>query len=329
MGIQDKVRRLISKKPEYKGILNRIVEHEQKNLAEFQKEEERRRNIGLTLRKGFSYDEVGVQPTRLTHLVSNGILEKPFSTNSRTEYRLVDFKGTKEAIDNIDSVKRAKTKIPPASRGVLFDDIYGYEDIKELFRAALFGEKPIHLLLTGPPSTAKSLFVEEIAEKFPEDSEYVDGANFSSSELQRVIAEEQPKYVLIDEIDKNKNKKEFGVMANIMETGRVKRLKRDFVYDRRLDVRVFATANVNNLPDYLKSRFTPLEFPAYNQEAFMRVCVHYLTAKEGTHPEDADKIAKVTWSDFGADVRNARAIARFAETMELDKVVEIMEKYGS
>ena len=41
----------------------------------------------------------------------------------------------------------------------LFDDIIGYEDVKELFKMAIRAERPVHLLLCGPPASAKSLFM--------------------------------------------------------------------------------------------------------------------------------------------------------------------------
>jgi predicted ATPase with chaperone activity len=41
----------------------------------------------------------------------------------------------------------------------LFDDIVGFEDVKDLFKMAIQAERPVHLLLCGPPASAKSLFM--------------------------------------------------------------------------------------------------------------------------------------------------------------------------
>jgi predicted ATPase with chaperone activity len=41
----------------------------------------------------------------------------------------------------------------------LFDDIVGFEDVKLLFEMAIKAERPVHLLLCGPPSLGKSLFM--------------------------------------------------------------------------------------------------------------------------------------------------------------------------
>jgi len=47
----------------------------------------------------------------------------------------------------------------------LFDNIVGYDDIKELFERAIMSSsnKQIHLLLCGPLASAKSLFQKIIA----------------------------------------------------------------------------------------------------------------------------------------------------------------------
>ena len=40
-----------------------------------------------------------------------------------------------------------------------FDNIIGYEDIKKLFFLSFESQKPIHILLVGPPASAKTLFM--------------------------------------------------------------------------------------------------------------------------------------------------------------------------
>jgi predicted ATPase with chaperone activity len=44
----------------------------------------------------------------------------------------------------------------------LFHDIVGFEDIKSLFEMAIKAERPVHLLLCGPPSSGKSLFMSSL-----------------------------------------------------------------------------------------------------------------------------------------------------------------------
>jgi hypothetical protein len=43
----------------------------------------------------------------------------------------------------------------------LFESIVGYSDVKRIFHLSLSSEKPVHLLLVGPPASAKTLFMVE------------------------------------------------------------------------------------------------------------------------------------------------------------------------
>jgi len=43
-----------------------------------------------------------------------------------------------------------------------FQDIVGYEDIKRLFRMALDSESRTHVLLVGPPASAKTMFLTSL-----------------------------------------------------------------------------------------------------------------------------------------------------------------------
>ncbi|MGI0016549.1 MAG: hypothetical protein ACREBU_24265, partial [Nitrososphaera sp.] len=43
----------------------------------------------------------------------------------------------------------------------LFESIVGYNDVKKLFGMSLSSDKPVHILLVGPPASAKTLFMLE------------------------------------------------------------------------------------------------------------------------------------------------------------------------
>jgi Holliday junction DNA helicase RuvB len=47
----------------------------------------------------------------------------------------------------------------PNLQNDLFDNIIGYEDIKKLFFLSFESQRPIHILLVGPPASAKTLFM--------------------------------------------------------------------------------------------------------------------------------------------------------------------------
>ena len=45
--------------------------------------------------------------------------------------------------------------------GELFSTIVGYNDVKKIFALSITSQKPVHILLVGPPASAKTLFMLE------------------------------------------------------------------------------------------------------------------------------------------------------------------------
>jgi predicted ATPase with chaperone activity len=65
------------------------------------------------------------------------------------------------------------------SKQGLFDDIVGFADVKSLFEMAIKAERPVHLLLCGPPSSGKSLFMSSLTKL--ERSYYAVGSSSTRS----------------------------------------------------------------------------------------------------------------------------------------------------
>lgn len=82
----------------------------------------------------------------------------------------------------------------------IFDDIYGLDDIKQLFMRAISSEKQIHLLLVGPPACAKSLFMQEIIKL--DGSYFTLGSNSTMSGMVDALFELEPRFLIIDELEK-------------------------------------------------------------------------------------------------------------------------------
>src|SRR5918992_797084 len=90
------------------------------------------------------------------------------------------------------------------SKQGLFDDIVGFEDVKTLFEMAIKAERPVHLLLCGPPSSGKSLFMSSLTKL--ERSYYAVGSSSTKSGIFDYLFEYRPRYFIVDEIEKmNKN----------------------------------------------------------------------------------------------------------------------------
>ena len=84
-----------------------------------------------------------------------------------------------------------------------FSNVEGLDDIKEMILRALESPERAHTLLIGPPACAKSLFMLEIEKGMHHDVYYTEGAATTKAGLQKFIAENPHKeIIIIDEIDK-------------------------------------------------------------------------------------------------------------------------------
>ena len=85
----------------------------------------------------------------------------------------------------------------------VFSEIEGLDDIKEVMLRALESPERAHTLLIGPPACAKSLFMLEIEKGMQYEVYYTEGASTTKAGLQKFIAENPHKeIIIIDEIDK-------------------------------------------------------------------------------------------------------------------------------
>lgn len=150
---------------------------------------------------------------------------------------------------------------------VEFGNIEGYDDIKSLIRRALHSEENYNLLFSGPPASAKTLFLVGILES--RQGAFFDATN-TTNRILDVLEEERPKIIAIDEIDKMTRTFQ-NQLLNFLESGRIKIDQQHKSYDFEIKgVKVFATANdVNRLSKPLQSRFRCLHLPRYSEEQFL------------------------------------------------------------
>jgi len=92
-------------------------------------------------------------------------------------------------------------KITRSDHDSLFGDIVGYDHIKKLFRMALDSDCPVHILLVGPPTSAKTMFLTSLLHRL-KNSYFTDGANSTKAGMISFLFENRPRYLLVDEIDK-------------------------------------------------------------------------------------------------------------------------------
>ena len=313
MSIEGTVLEVIRKKPEVKVILERALA-----LEDSMKPDD----------LGFEWFEVGATPALLNRLCVDPqrILKITLKTHSSTHYRLLDIEATRTALDLLGEEAKIEAEKPSVIPPDLFDDVVGYEDVKELFMRGLEVGK-VHFLLLGPPASAKTLFLLCL-ERLPK-SRLVLGSRMSKAGLAEYLFTHQPKVLLLDEIDKLRGA-DYGVLLSLCETGRVSEMIYGKTREITLDTIVFACANrLKGIPEEVLSRFGgPLKFPPYTRDQFINV-VENVLRRRGIEEDLALYIAKQVWDELESkDPRAAVRIARLAKTQaEVDRLVSIIKKY--
>ncbi|MDW0150210.1 MAG: hypothetical protein QOK89_07480, partial [Nitrososphaeraceae archaeon] len=81
----------------------------------------------------------------------------------------------------------------------LFESIIGYDDIKKIFKMSLISDKAVHILLVGPPASAKTLFMLEFLKL--ERSYFTLGSHSTKAGMIDYLFDYRPRYLLVDEIE--------------------------------------------------------------------------------------------------------------------------------
>ena len=274
-------------------------------------------------RIGWSWRHVRIWPATLSRLFKDGYLENVFRSNSYTGYRLTEL-GKKLAEGAKEEVLNATT--PDQKLGLsenLFEDIIGHDEVKELLRASLMAEKPVHVLLTGPPALAKTLFLWDIEQAGGEKAIWLVGSATSKAGLWDLIAERQPQILLIDELDKM-NAADTAALLTMMEGGRLVRAKKGRELDLHNPLWVVAASNrMDMLSPELRSRFAIRRLNPYDRAEFLTVVKGVLVRRESLSPELADEIAQ-NLDGRSQDVRDAIRVARLAPQLGVEKAVRLL-----
>jgi len=275
--------------------------------------------------------ELGVPPWFMRVLVDRGLVEVLYRSRSATCYGIPDT--TLEAIEQVltGGVEEAEEvgAPPPEPSADMFSDIVGLDDVKELVVRVLRSEKPVHLLLVGPPASAKTMILEAISKHY--NVPILLAGSSTKAGLRDYIAENSPEIMLIDELDKVSNPLDLSVLLTWMESQRLTITmgrKKAFIKCPRV-CKVIAAANrTDKIPPELLSRFVVVTFRQYTEEEVRTICLNILTKKEGVSEEMAKVIVDAVINELGSrDPRNCVKIARIAKSPEeVEKVVATMKK---
>ena len=203
-----------------------------------------------------------------------------------------------------------------------FENIQGYDDLKDIVRRALDAEDNYNLLFIGPPASAKTLFLLEILES--KKGVYFDGSN-TTNRILDVLEEKRPKIICIDELDKMP--KQFQEkLLNFMESGHIKVDQMRKKYDFQIKgAKVFGACNeITRLSRPLQSRFRRLHLPPYTEEQFLEVSARVLPKLK-----IAQVIGKTVWDQRG-DIRDVISIGKLVPKNdgpeEVEQILSTMTK---
>jgi AAA+ superfamily predicted ATPase len=205
-----------------------------------------------------------------------------------------------------------------------FNNIHGYDDIKDIVRRALDAEDNYNLLFIGSPASAKTLFLLGILES--KKGVYFDGSN-TTNRILDVLEEERPKIICIDELDKMPRTFQ-NQLLNFTESGRIKvdQMRRHYDFEIK-GAKAFATCNeINKLSKPLQSRFRRLFLPRYTEQQFIDVSIKVLP-KVG---ENMARYIGFTVFRSGRDVIYVGKLIRKGDgPQEVEWMINTMTKYGA
>ena len=226
-------------------------------------------------------------------------------------------------------IKLQNKSILKVGKQALFDDIVGFEDVKSLFEMAIKDERPVHLLLCGPPSSGKSLFMSSLTKL--ERSYYAVGSSSTKSGIFDYLFEHRPRYFIIDELEKM-YKKDQASLLNLMESGNLSELKHNQRRITQLKTWVFASCNsTDELLPPLLTRFRDIHFKPYTGEEFFEIVVNVLDREEGVDRDVALIIADGVYNRLkSTNIRECVRIARLTknDSAQVNKIIDTFAKYG-
>lgn len=309
-GVLDLVR-LLDEKPQLRALLESALEREREHEGEDW--------------LGFQWHQVaGGSPAQCNRLVTEGVLRIGYRSRASTEYRLALLPElVREALElSLEVPEPVATEIPQD----LFEVVEGHERAKRLLRAAIEAPRPVHVLLSGVPGTAKSLILDELC-RLPEASGPWLLGNTSRAGLLGLLRESPCKYVILDEVDKG-TAADLSTMLSVMETGLVAELKHGRRTQERRPVWVFAGCNyLRRLPAEFLDRCLKIHFEPYSTAEFRQVVEAVLVRRESCDPELAAEIATALARTKSRSPRDAVRVARLAAG-DRRRALELAEEIG-
>jgi Holliday junction DNA helicase RuvB len=316
----------VNEDPQREGLLHYLIEYEESHTPEDWAKDV----SGGTADVSWTWDQVGIPAPKITPLVNAGLLGIVFSSRSSTNYALIGREVIKKVLGELERLREGASLVATLDKEIeipdaLFSTVSGYEEIKAFLKKVLKAER-FHVLLVGPPASAKTVFLLELG-RLP-GSFYCLGSATTKAGIAEILYEQRPRILLADEIDKFETK-DIAILLSLAETGIVRETKVSKQREVRLNTSIFAAANsAKGIPKELMSRFRVLYLPPYTKEEFIDASTKVLVERGKVEPDLASYIAERAW-EVSRDVREAVRIGRICRNRdEVDEDIRLIVKYA-
>jgi Holliday junction DNA helicase RuvB len=270
---------------------------------------------------GWEWFQVAVYSSTLNRFLVNGWVKIIYKSTKHTHYLLTET--GRQLATSEPTMEEVVEEKPILDTSILFQYIVGYDKLKELLRESLQLDKPIHVLMWGPPSIAKTLFLLDIEKAGGDAAMWLIGSATSRAGLWDAVANRKPRWLLVDELDKM-TAVDQSALLSIMERGRIVRTKVGRELDETVNCWVVGTANrIGKMPPELLSRFAVYQLGVYTPAEYYQVVKNVLVNQEGMSEDDALKVAEKLL-DKTHDVREAIRVARLSKRVGVDRAAELL-----
>lgn len=309
------------KDKEVKETLKKIVEYEEKTEEEYRTNEVYK---GLDMKPYWTWQDVGVHWSIIHKLLTAGVVQA--FGGRKKEYLLVNKESVKKALEEEEEEPIEKEVEEINFPDDLFDVVEGFDKLKKFIKLSLTANEPVHCLLVGPPGCAKSLFLMEIERL---GARFITAGTATKVGIRDVLFEETPRILIIDEIEKIQDSKDFSAILTWMQDGRIIITKHGLMGEKRGQGWIFGACNsLRGLPPELIDRFQVFHIKPYTPEQYRRVVSNYLSKRCGVEVELASYIAERV-GEYSTSVREAIRISRLAKTKEdVDELISIVKEYS-
>lgn len=278
---------------------------------------------------GWEWHQVAGDPRVLNKLVVLQVVKITLKTNRATNYRLVNGQAVEKALEDAAKLTAKpeveEVEIPDS----ILDLVIGHEEKKEIIMRALHSKERTNLLFHGSVASAKSLMLECLS-RLP-GAKFILGSTASKAGLFELIYNEEPRFLILDEIDKVTSTEDMSCLLSLMERGFISETKWARHRTKRLNTKVIAACNrTDKFSPELLSRFIKLRFRDYTDDEFIDVSAKVLSQREGVPMGLAVYIADQALKKLKTkDVRDAIKCARLLREHtrhDADRVIEILAK---